>query len=377
MNAADPILLGLYWFDLEGIRQRHAEGADPNALDSSGHTPLTEAIGGGMGYPKVVSLLLELGADPHLADGTGLTPWQTCLARRHDRVVEKEYRKIRALLEKAGADRRGENLFELEEKAAAGDLAAVRSLLDAGCPVEGAHSIPLGAALFNNHGEIAELLLHRGARVEGLGIVEHGMSLLMSAANYGLLDMVQLLVRHGADVCRAVDGDEGRMTAAWYARQANHHEVADWLAALHPGAERSAIPKSALNDGPKAKFIDLYRQYTNGSNYDLSTEAIIRKLQRWDKEHGVAVLDVASDRLTVQFERLPEDLGKLAKDIAKFCPDALDGFTALAEQSENLDDLPPDMQELLQGLATNDKQFGLKALQRWLQTHKAVQLWWD
>lgn len=111
MHTADPILLGAYWFDLDGIRQRHAAGADPNALDGSGHTPLTEAIGGGMGYPKVVKLLLELGADPNLADAEGLTPWQTCLTRRNDRVVEREYRKIRELLETVGADRRGEELL--------------------------------------------------------------------------------------------------------------------------------------------------------------------------------------------------------------------------------------------------------------------------
>ena len=53
----------------------------------------------------------------------------------------------------------------------------------------------------------------------------------------------------------------------------------------------------------------------------------------------------------------------------------MSGFAVLAEQIEN--ELPPDIQQLLQGLAANDKHFGLKALQRWLQTHQAVQLWWD
>lgn len=377
MNAPDPILLGPYWFDLDGIRQRHTEGADPNALDDSGHTPLTEAIGGGTGYPKVVGLLLELGADPHLADAHGLTPWQTCLTRRHDRVVDREYRKIRALLEEAGADRRGEELFELEERAAAGDLPVVLALLDGGCPVEAAHAIPLGVALYKGHGAVAEELLQRGAKAEGLDVEAHGMSLLMSNANRGNLEMVQLLVQHGADVCRAIDGPDGCMTAAWYARQAGHHAVADWLAAQHPGAERSPIPKSALNGGAKAKYLDLYRHYTNGANQGLDTGAIVKRLQRWDKEHGVHVLDVATDRFTLQFERLPEDTGKLAREIARFCPDAADGFAVLAEQVERPSDLPEDMQALLQGLKPDDKRFGLKALQRWLETHKAVQLWWD
>lgn len=377
MNMPEPILLGLYWFDLDGIRQRHAAGADPNALDDNGHTPLTEAIAGGMGYPKVVRLLLELGANPDLADGKGLTPWQTCLMRRHDRVVEKEYRKIRALLEEVGADRIGEELFELEDQAAAGELDAVRSLLDGGCPVEGAHASPLGAALYNGHGEVADLLLQRGASVEGRDADMHGMTRLMSAANRGQLQMVQLLVHHGADVCRAVDGADGCMTAAWYAREAGHHVVADWLAAQHPGAERKPIPRAALNGGTKAKYLDLYRHYTNGAHYGLDTEAIVKRLQRWDKEHGIHLIEVATDRFTLQFERLPEDPGKLAKEIAKFCPDAVGGFAVLAEQIECLDELSPDMRELLLGLQPNDKHFGLKALQRWLQTHKAVQLWWD
>lgn len=377
MPHPDSLLSGLYWHDLDGIRQRHAAGAGLDALDENGHTPLTEAIGGGMGYPKVVKLLLELGADPNLADATGQTPWQACLLRRHDRVVEREYRRIRTLLEECGADRRGEELFELEELAAAGDMDGVRRMVERGVALEASYAVPLAAAIGNDQGAIAEWLLHRGANVEGLGADEHGMTLLMSAASRGQLEMVQLLTRHGADVCRAWAGAEDCMTAAWYAREAGHHAVADWLAAQQPGAERSPIPKSALNGGAKAKFLDLYRQFTNGVNHGLNTEAIVRRLQRWDKEYEIAVLDVANDRLTVQFARLPEDLGKLAKEIAKFCPDALDGFAGMAEQAERLELLPADLQTLLRGLSPSDRQFGLKALQRWLQTHQAIQLWWD
>lgn len=373
MSTTSPILQGLYWFDLDGIRQRQADGAGVDAFDENGNTPLVEAIEGGTGYPDVVKLLLELGANPSLPARSGLTPWQACLMRRHDRVVDKEYRKIRKLLEAAKADRQGDELFDLEDKASAGDLAGMRALLDSGCPLEACHAVPLGAALFNGQREVADLLLQRGANVEGYGVEAHGVSLLMSAASSGLPDMVQLLVSHGADVCRSVGDADGHCTAAWYARQAGHNEVADWLAAQHPGAERSPIPKAALNGGAKAKYLDLYRQYTHGANHGLTTEAIVKKLQRWDKDHGIHVLDVATDRLTVQFERLPDDLGKLAKDIAKFSPDTLASFAAMAEQKTP----HPDQQALLQGLDPDDKHFALKALQRWLQTHKAVGLWWD
>ncbi|XXF81090.1 DUF4253 domain-containing protein [Myxococcaceae bacterium GXIMD 01537] len=91
----------------------------------------------------------------------------------------------------------------------------------------------------------------------------------------------------------------------------------------------------------------------------------------------ILLLDVATDRLTVQFDRLPDDLGKLAKDVARFCPDTLEGFAAMGEQAERPEELPPDMRELLQGLEPDAKHFGLEVLQRWLRTHKSVQLWWD
>lgn len=49
---------------VQGIETAVQAGADLEACSERGETPLTHAIFGGMGSPKAVKKLLELGADP-------------------------------------------------------------------------------------------------------------------------------------------------------------------------------------------------------------------------------------------------------------------------------------------------------------------------
>lgn len=377
----EPLLQGLYWHDLDGIRTRHATGAAIDAIDRNGSTPLTEAILGGTGYPGVVKLLLQLGANPDLQDSNGYTPWLACLDRLHDRVVETEQRRIRQLLEEHGASRVGEEHLLLQRAAAMGELQTVERMLDQGVPAQTRITSPLGAAVFGGYPAIAELLLQRGAAVDGQGN-QGDLTLLMHAAAGGQEDMARLLVAHGADVVRAADGPEGIMTAAWYARSNGHQQLADWLAGLQPGAERAPIPRSALNGGPRAKFIELYQRYTSDPERGLSTEQIVQQLLKWDKAYGVSVCDVQVDRLTVQFEKLPEDTRKLAKDIIKLCPDVLEqGFASLGEALEHFaergEPVPDDLATLCAGLDPAARDFPILALQRSLQLNRSIGLWWD
>nr|XP_056704944.1 cyclin-dependent kinase 4 inhibitor B-like [Euleptes europaea] len=58
--------------DLAGVRRLLQEGADPNALNSYGRTPIQVVM---MGSPKVAELLLQEGADPNRPDpSTGALP---------------------------------------------------------------------------------------------------------------------------------------------------------------------------------------------------------------------------------------------------------------------------------------------------------------
>jgi len=72
-DAANQALLdAAFVCDLIKVRQALEDGADPNARDDDGRTPLFSAVlGGSVG---LVGLLLESGADVNARDSQGFTP---------------------------------------------------------------------------------------------------------------------------------------------------------------------------------------------------------------------------------------------------------------------------------------------------------------
>ncbi len=138
-----------------------AAGANPNAADNTGYTPLMTAANRGAGG-EVVELLLDHGADPnHVADDE-MTP-----------------------LILAGG----------------GDLRSVKALLAHGADPR-AHTTAgfnaLHAAVVIGNTEAARLLVERGADVNVKA--GHGRTPLIEAAEQGRPELVQLLIAHGADV---------------------------------------------------------------------------------------------------------------------------------------------------------------------------------
>ena len=134
-----------------------------------------------------------------------------------------------------------------------------------------------------------------------------------------------------------------------------------------------------------SKFDALLQAGTNGANYDKSTEDIIAKLEAWDASHGIEVADVAPDRVTVKFSKLPDDLTQLGKDIYAFCPDVIDQhFGCMDEMDEMVemvemmgDAIKPELAELVDGVDFDDPEFGQVLLRRSLTRSKSVSLWWD
>lgn len=376
MSPQQMLFLGVAMNRPEQAKAGLEQGADPEAVLENGRTLATEAVLGGTGAPAALRVLVEYGVDLKRADANGITPWLACLSRERDRVVAEEMAEIRAILEKANACV-GERMFEeLEEAAAAGDMEKVRRMVEQeDVPARTPDPFdPVGAAAITNQVGIARYLLEKGGSPNG---VDGGMSSLMNAASRGYFEMVRLLVEHGADLDFHLDGAP-EWTAAMFAHKEGHVEIAEWLGAQQAESQPETVPEAARPGGPLAKFADLYRQGVNGINVDLETDDIVRRVAVWDDRYGVHVVATAHDRLTVQFEHLPEDLIAFANEIADFCPDIIDqGFGTMAEFLEDGDSLPDDLRQLVDGLDPESDDFGIQALARWLKQHQAVELWWD
>ena len=136
-------------------------GADPNAVNRNGATPLTLACTNA--NPVLMERLLEAGADPGLAPN-GEPPILGC--------------------------------------ARTGRIAAVRALLAYGASVDAADTwrgqTPLMWAAAENHARIMNVLLERGATVDAPS--DGGFNALMFAVRQDARDAARLLLAAGADV---------------------------------------------------------------------------------------------------------------------------------------------------------------------------------
>ncbi|MEM8873271.1 MAG: DUF4253 domain-containing protein [Planctomycetota bacterium] len=121
---------------------------------------------------------------------------------------------------------------------------------------------------------------------------------------------------------------------------------------------------------------------TNGDNFDVSTDDIIARLRKWDELYGIRIDDVAFDRLTVHFEKLPEDTRVLADEIYGFCPDTVDQhFGCVVEMIDAAEDMgmdvPENITELIEGVDLDAPDYGVELLRKDLVNTKSVGLWWD
>jgi ankyrin repeat protein len=148
-------------------------------------------------------------------------------------ALDGELERVKALLKQGvmcdAVDQDGHTALMLA--AYNGHSEIVRILLDAGCTIDQRDSMDRTALLYGATGpfpETVEMLLDNGAEPDMVDSDEH-FSALMHAAAEGNLNVVKVLIRHGADrALKDVDGDD----AASFAAQAGHMEVVAYLKSL-------------------------------------------------------------------------------------------------------------------------------------------------
>jgi len=187
---------------VEMVQLLLSAGADPNSRRYDNSTALMSASG--WGNVDVIQSLLDGGADPALQDDTGKTALVYAQKRFNHAAIallqsvtvpsessERPWRSSQAKL--SGGQR-------LVEAAKGGDAEYVRQLLDDGADVNFSDNVstPLNSAAENGHLDVVELLLVRGANIEGRDST--GFTPLINAAQGEKTDLVKRLLAAGADI---------------------------------------------------------------------------------------------------------------------------------------------------------------------------------
>jgi ankyrin repeat protein len=201
--------------DRKAVQALLKQGADVNAADPDGTTPLQWAVRSD--DAETVQMLLRGGANPRATNRYGVTPVSLAAANGNAAILE--------ILLKAGANPAaaapgGETILMIAART--GNPEALRLLLSRGVDVNAREAAYGESALMwaaaGNHGQAVQLLIARGADVnarsaelkypqdrfglEGvLTILPHGSwTALMYAAREGSLDAARALAEAGAEL---------------------------------------------------------------------------------------------------------------------------------------------------------------------------------
>ena len=232
-----------------------AGAGNVNARESSrGQTALMWAVA--QGHPDVVRLLIERGADVH---------------------ARTETRSLLVSLGGRGAERAGNlplgGFMPLLFAARQGSVDSARLLLDAGADVN--ETAPDGASVlvvasFSGHGELAALLLSRGAEPNAAGA---GYTALHTAVLRADARLVKTLLAHGADPdVRLTKGSRVPRATNWWVLPGSLAGATPFLLAAKYGdvaimrilAESGADPFLPMRDGTTPLMMAAGAAWPNG-----------------------------------------------------------------------------------------------------------------
>jgi quinoprotein dehydrogenase-associated probable ABC transporter substrate-binding protein len=228
-NPDDELNNAIVADDLDRVGYLAAHGANLNARDGDGYTPLISAVRSG--FLDVATFLAEHKADANLTDLSGWTPllWA---AWGNDPALLKMLLAHGAKLDSIDKD----GLTPLAVAAQNGKLKSTLALIEAGAdvnaPVAKGGYTPLMLASLSGSGDVVASLIEHGARVNAVNA--GGVTALMIAAASNRSTIAGLLLKSGADInARSEDGRTALSIA-----QANSNEAV--LKVLQDAAQRGA-----------------------------------------------------------------------------------------------------------------------------------------
>ncbi|MEX2368895.1 MAG: ankyrin repeat domain-containing protein [Candidatus Paceibacterota bacterium] len=216
----------------KAIRQAITAGADVNARNEAGKTPLIYVIKNG--YVDGIWLLLKHGACVGLSDKEGKTPLMYA-AEVGDLGTVEIFVCIMKLDINESDSRGWAPLMYASQR---GHEDVVKFLIWQGSKINAANNSgfkPLLKASFGGHVKVVNLLLENGADVDG-SITKDWTAILAASFNTHA-DVVNLLIQHGADVNAS---NEGKTTPLMYAVQ-NQDGLRVIKVLLEAGADTEAV----------------------------------------------------------------------------------------------------------------------------------------
>ncbi|XP_014326553.2 ankyrin repeat and SOCS box protein 2-like [Xiphophorus maculatus] len=203
MYGITPLFTAAQNGQMAALRFLIKHGADVNTQADDGATALYEAAK--MGHQEVVQMLLSLKADANKPGKTGMLPLHIAAQRGSDAIVSM----LIPVTSKARVRRTGISPLHLAAERNRDDV--LEMLIEAGFDVnaqlseertrlyEDRRSTALYFAVINNNTEAARMLLAAGAD-PNLDMFRP----LMVASRMGCIQIVKLLVEHGADINAAI-----------------------------------------------------------------------------------------------------------------------------------------------------------------------------